>query len=408
VTADAVAAPAEARARLLSPRFAVFWAAQTATVGAEMFSYVALGWVTLQLTGSGAAVGAVLAVQAVPRAVLMLLGGVLSDRFTPLRVMAVSAAARAAVLAVLAALVLSGRGQSWELFGVAVLLGAIGAFFYPSRTAALTAVVEPDLLEPANSALQVATQLAMILGPAVAGVLVARFGGGPAFAIDAAGFALAAVALVPLLAPRSAARPASSGLLADVLAGIRYMSDDRLRRTLLAVVIGLNFAVNGPFEVGVTVLARQRWGGPVALGVVLAAFGLGSLLGAFGVGLLRGRIPLGWLMVADCAAFGLGFPVLGLFASPWPAAAASAGMAIVNVSMAVLGLSWLQRHTPPELIGRVMSVVMTGAMATAPLSYALAGALIGFGVEIPFLVAGVVSLALAAYCLSDATVRDAR
>lgn len=394
--------------RLFSPRFLTFWPAQTATVAAEMFSYVALGWVTLQLTGSGAAVAAVLAVQAVPRAVLMLLGGALSDRFTPLRVMAVSSAARALVLGAFAATVIAGHAQTWELFFVAALLGAIGAFFYPAQQAALPSVVEPELLERANAALQVVSQLAMVLGPAVAGVVVARYGSGPAFAIDAGGFALAAIALASLTAAPAAARKPSAGLLDDVLAGIRYMWDNPLRRAVLAVVVALNFAVNGPFEVGATVLARHVWGGPWALGVVLAAFGAGSLAGAIAVGVLRDRIPLGWLMVAVCTAFGLGFPLLGLFGSPWPAAAVAAVIAVVNAGLSVLGISWLQRRTPPELIGRVMSVVLTGAMATAPLSYAATGAVIGLGVELPFALAGAISLLLALYCVLSPTVRDAR
>ncbi len=410
MTSEPMAAPVVAAPRgLASPRFLLYWAAQSATVAAEMFSYVALGWVTLQLTGSAAAVGAVLATQAIPRAVLMLLGGVLSDRFTSLRMMAASAAARALLLGLFAGLVISGRGAVWEVFVAAGGLGVIGAFFYPARSAALPSVVDPEHLESANSWILVATQLAVIGGPALAGLVVAHSGTGTAFAIDAGGFAVAAAALLPLL--RQAANAptrSSSGLLRDVAVGIRHMWEDPTRRALMAVIVVLNFAVNGPFEVGVTVLARERWGGPLALGTIVGAFGLGSLAGAVVVSKLRGRLRLGWAMIAVCAAFGLGFPLLGLFPSPWPAAAVTAAIATVNACVTVVGLAWLQRNTPGDLIGRVMSVVLTGSMAVAPLSYAIAGVLVAVSIELPFAASGALSLALAAATLLSRTVRAAR
>jgi MFS family permease len=369
---------------------------------------VALGWVTLQLTGSGAALGAVLATQAIPRAVLMLVGGALSDRFTPVRVMAFSAAARALVLGAFAALVISGRAQAWEVFVAAAALGAIGAFFYPARSSALPSVVDSELLEPANAWIFVATQAAIVAGPALAGLVVARAGSGPAFAIDAAGFAIAVLGLAPLHSRAAGDGRKPSGLVAEVFAGLRFMWDDQMRRAVMAVIVVLNFAVNGPFEVGVTVLAREHWGGPVALGAVIGAFGLGSVLGAILVGKLRGRLALGWALVAVCAAFGLGFPLLGVFPSAWPAALVTAIIGSVNACVAVLGLSWLQRTTPPELIGRVMSVVLTGSMAVAPISFAIAGALIGLNVELPFAIGGALALAAGVYCVVSRTVREAR
>src|SRR5258708_1686598 len=132
MTSAVAAAPVTAR-RLTSAPFLMLGSAQTVSIAAEMFSYVALAWITLQLTGSGTALGAVLATQAIPRAVLMLVGGAVSDRFSPLRVMIVSAAARALVLGAFAAIVIAGRTQVWEGFAVAAALGVIGASFIPAR-----------------------------------------------------------------------------------------------------------------------------------------------------------------------------------------------------------------------------------------------------------------------------------
>ena len=410
MTVEAVAVPSTAAARrLTSAPFLLLWSAQTASIAAEMFSYVALGWITLQLTGSGAALGAVLATQAIPRAVLMLVGGALSDRFSPIRVMIASAAARALVLGVFAAKVLGGRAQVGEVFVVAAALGVIGAFFIPARSSALPSVIDADLLEAANAWIFVATQAAVVAGPAIAGLVVAHSGTGPAFAIDAAGFALAALGLLPL---RSAAAVAADGrtsgsLLPAIRDGLLYMWREPMLRALLAVILVLNFAISGPFDVGVTVLARARWGGPFALGVAIAAMGVGSLAGAAATGLLRGRVPLGWAVIGVCIAFGVGFPFVGLSPSVWPAAAIMAAIGAVNAVVTILGLSWIQRQIPAHLLGRIMAVVMAASFAVAPLSFAIAGALVGFSTELLFVLGGGLSLVVAAVSLVSPTVREA-
>lgn len=404
--AETAAPPITPAKGLWSSRFLLFFSAQTATVVAEMFSYVALAWVTIQLTGSGAAVGAVLATQAIPRGVLMLFGGAISDRFTPIRVMMASAAARALVLGVFAALVIGGHAQAWEIFVVAAALGAISAFFYPARQSALPSVVEPAQIQPANAWVFMATQASIVVGPALAGLLVARAGSGPAFVIDAAGYGLAFIGLLPVAGTAGAgARKGSAGLVAEVLAGLRYMWESTLTRTVLAVIIVLNFAVNGPFEVGITVLARQRWGGAFTLGAMIGAFGIGSLVGALAVRKLK--LPLGWGLIAVCAAFGIGFPLIGLFPVAWPAAVVTALIGVVNASVSIIGISWLQTRTPAELMGRVMAVVMTGVTAVAPLSYAIAGALVPVSVELVFALGGALSLLVAIVAVGLKTVREA-
>lgn len=401
-------APEVTARRLTSAPFLLLWSAQTASIAAEMFSYVALGWITLQLTGSGSALGAVLATQAIPRAVLMLVGGAISDRLSPIRVMIVSAAARAVVLGAFAAVVIAGRAQVWEVFLAAAALGVVGAFFIPARSSALPSVIDADLLEAANAWIFVATQGAVVVGPAVAGLLIAHSGTGPAFAIDAAGFAIASVGLLPLrgATATSADGRLSGALLSSIRDGLAYMWREPMLRTLLAVIVVLNFAISGPFDVGVTVLARQRWGGALSLGIVIAAMGVGSLVGAAATGWLRGRLPLGWAVIGVCLAFGLGFPLLGLSPSVWPAAALMAAMGAVNACVTIFGLAWMQRQTPRELLGRIMAVVMAASFAVAPLSFAIAGALVGFGTELLFALGGGLSLVVAAASFLSRTVRE--
>src|SRR5205807_6066149 len=140
------------------------------------FNYVAVAWLTLQLTGSTLAVGSVLAAAAVPLAVLMLLGGALSDRFTPRSTMLAAGLARGVVMAVLAALTLTHSVQIWQLFASAVLVGATSAFFYPASTSMLPRLVADDQLEAGNALLNISRTVAGVLGPATAGVVVAVAG----------------------------------------------------------------------------------------------------------------------------------------------------------------------------------------------------------------------------------------
>ncbi|MDQ6773737.1 MAG: MFS transporter [Candidatus Dormibacteraeota bacterium] len=130
-----------------------------------------------------------LAVQGVPRALLILVGGALADRLSHRTVMVFSMVARAVVAGVLAGLVAAGLAHLWWLFAAALLLGAISAFFMPARGAILPSLVDPAQLEPANSLLTVNQQAAAVIGPALAGVVVAAWGSAPAFFADAAAYA---------------------------------------------------------------------------------------------------------------------------------------------------------------------------------------------------------------------------
>src|SRR5258708_8259195 len=114
-----------------SGSFRKLWAATTLSLFGDFFSYIALAWLVLQLTGSSLALGTVLVVQALPRAVLMAVGGALADRLSPRLTMLGSMALRAAVVAPLAVLVITGRVQMWEVYGVAVVVCAVPPFLFP-------------------------------------------------------------------------------------------------------------------------------------------------------------------------------------------------------------------------------------------------------------------------------------
>ena len=188
---------------LASGPYRLLWSAQFLSLAGDFFTYVAMAWLVLRLSGSGAALGAVLALQAVPRAVLMLVGGAVSDRLSARTTMLVSATVRALLVGWLSFLVVIDAIQLWQLYVAAFSIGVVSAFFLPARAAALPDVVSDRELEAGNSLLVMNNQAAIVIGPALAGVLVAAAGSGPAFAVDAACFAVSAAAVARLPRPRS-------------------------------------------------------------------------------------------------------------------------------------------------------------------------------------------------------------
>jgi len=377
--------------------FRLLFSGETISVIGDQFHFVALAWLTLQLTGSGLALGSVLMVAAIPRGVFMLLGGALSDRFSPRSLMLGSNAIRAVLVGIIAALVLTGRAELWQLFVMAGLFGVVDALFYPAIGAILPMLVDEETLPPANAVLQGSQQLASLIGPAAAGVLVALVNTGPAFVIDAFSFAIASVALFFVVGGRRAATaegPAEArpGLLSSVGVGLRYAWRDPAIRSLIVLSAAFNFALTGPLTVGIPYLADQRFdGGPAAFGIILSGFGAGALVGAVVAGSVPRIRRLGAVVLTIGVGIGAAVSLIGL----------APNVPLAFVLLAVIGLgagflnvhvvSWLQARTAEEMRGRVMSLVMIGSAGLVPVSYAVSGAIVDFGaVTIMFAVGGAI------------------
>ena len=275
---------------LRSRAYLVLLAAQFASLLADFFNYVAVAWLVLELTGSNLAVGGVLAAASVPRALLMLLGGAVSDRFSPRTSMVAGGLARGLVMGTLAVLALTHTVQLWHLFVGSVLIGIIAAFFLPASTSMLPRVVASDQLEAGNAFMMLSRFGAAVLGPALSGVMVATVGAGAAFAVDAAGYVLAGL-LVTLLpgAARTDSGSRNSALL-EIWEGIVWVWNDVPLRAALVVIALVNFLGLPGVEVGLPALAHQRFDqGAVALGGALGT-SEANFIGAPEAGSLEARL----------------------------------------------------------------------------------------------------------------------
>lgn len=399
-----------------SSTFRKLWIGLALSLMGDFFNYIAMAWLVLSLTGSSLALGTVLLVQAVPRSILMLVGGAMADRLSPRIAMAGSMALRFVCVAPLAFVVITGHAQIWEAYAVSALFGVFDAFFYPAASSMLPQIVKDSELEAGNAVTNMTRQVSLIVGPAVAGVVVAAFGTGWAFAGDA-GFLVAGAAVIawmPAMARgrRSAAADAPqerTSLKTEIGAGLRYAWSDVGIRTALLIIAAVDFAASGSMQVGLPTLAHGRFAaGAVGLGVLLGAWGAGATVGAAASGILKRPEHIGWLIIGVCVWIGAGIVITGLVGSLIPAALVLALAGIATGLINTYGIAWLQRRTDPAMQGRVMSLVMMASIGLVPLSLAASGAIADVNPTVLFLIAGGLILLASAVAASSRTVRSLR
>lgn len=395
-----------------SGSFRKLWVATALSLFGDFFSYIALAWLVLQLTGSSLALGTVLVVQAVPRALLMVVGGALADRLSARLTMLGSMGLRAVFVAPLAVLVITGRVQMWEVYGISVVLGIVGAFFMPARTSILPKVVTDHELEPGNAVLNVTGQASIIVGPVLGGLIVSAFGVGWAFAGDAACFAIGFLFVLWLPAASRASSGAihpDGGIGGQIAAGFRYAwANIGIRVTLIVIAI-IDFGANGAIGVGLPTLAHGRFAaGAGGLGILLGAWGVGATAGALGTGFVAPPKRFGWLIVLLCAWLGIGMCAVGLVPSLVPAALLMAYSGVGTGVVNTYGISWLQRRTDSAMQGRVMSLVMLASIGLTPVAYAVSGAIAEVNPTLLFLIAGGMMLLCAAGTAASRSVRSLR
>lgn len=445
---------AGAGSRLWAPvrmrSFRFLWLGQSFSLLGDGFSYIAFAWITLSLSHSTLVLGCVLALQAVPRAALTLVGGSLSDRFSARSLMMMSSWARAAVMSAVAAVALSGLLGIWMILAAAAMFGAVDAFFQPARSSVLPSVVPKDLIEPANALLGVGSRVASVIGPALGGVAVALSDADYAFLVDGVCFALCALCVarvVPLAAHRAQApdqpsqsaeaaagtaadRPAadevaadaadrppegapagapdaaSSKLLGRIAAGLRYaMSDPRIR-TMLVVDMAVTFCYAGPFTVGFASLAKfQLAGGSASLGVLDGALSGGAMLGALAGGAIGRRLPVGLLVAALTGWLAAAMALIGLSHNVVLVTALVLSMGFAIGFEGVFGLSWIQRNIHGDVLSRVIAVDMVGGYIAAPISLVSCGALAETRLEVMFGGVAVILVLVTIAVLSSRSVR---
>jgi MFS family permease len=357
----------------------------------DQFSIIALPWLVLKLTGDALVVGTVLAVMSIPRALFILIGGALVDRYSPRSVLLITKYANTLLLGTLAALILTDSLSLWMVYALALGIGFATAFSFPSASAIITHVVVPAQLGVANSVMMSVRQLTFFLGPVLAGALIALFGDGGtaatnstglglAFMLDAASFAISAWMLVRVKMLPTKTSTQSAGrqhVIKAVLEGLRSCWNDKVLRTCFLYWPATALLITGPILVALPVLSDSlsQSAGAAAFGVMMGAQGAGTLFGMIFSG-IKPNLRVGslgtTLMLID-GIIGLLFIPLGQVNSVWQGASLLFLIGVLGGFMQVAILTWMQRRVAPAMMGRAMSIFIFIFMGLPPISAALTG-----------------------------------
>ncbi|MDO0928162.1 MFS transporter [Streptomyces sp. TG1A-8] len=358
--------------------------------------HLALSWAAVQ-AGTPARAGAVIAASALPRALLMLGGGVVADRLGPRRVVIGSDAVRCAAVLAVAALLHVTRPGLWPLALLALVFGTVDAVFLPAVGALPARITGRGQLARVQGMRGLAIRCAGVLGAPLGGLGVAAGGAPAAFAL--AGL-LIAVSVPLLVSLRIRALPAEEGaggrtgdgteegtggragggrpgVRSDLVAGLRHIRGHRVLAPLMLTIALGDIGFVGPLNVGLTLLADRRGWGASGMGWVLAGFGVGAGAASLLI-TVRGRLPhagraAGWAILAGSVAIG----ALGHV----PALAGAVAVAVLvglftGLSGALCG-ALLQTQADPACLGRVTAVAGLVSLGLAPLSMPFAAAAIG-------------------------------
>lgn len=380
---------------LQHPNFRWLWIGQTFIYCASQFWFVALTWLVLQKTGSGIALGTVLMAAAIPRGILMLVGGAISDRFPPNTIAAIATVGNTLLSSSLTLLLLTNAFHLHGIIFISGLFGISEAFLYPATLALLPRIIHKSRLAQANAWMQGSEQISNVLGPALAGIAIGILGLTPAFALNTALFAIGAgcIYLVRIRQPIIPSRLEPRALTQEIWQGLRYAAQNPGIRISLLLIAMINFAILGPIVVGVAELVTIRLDGDATtFGYLQSAYGVGALAGVWIASRMSAIKQLQTPLVLLASVLGIGLIALGFVFQTWTAAAIIISMGFGGGIVGVLALTWLQQEAAIGMQGRMMSLVMFAAVALDPFSQAISGVLLDISLTGLFLAAGTTML----------------
>ena len=371
--------------------FRLLWASSLCSWASQWVQQAALGWVVYEITGSGALLGAVLGVRAIPMLLLTPISGVAADRWDRRRLMQASQILACAVSLAVGVALAAGMVDIWMLFALTLLMGASNVMDRPARMTTAFELVPREVAMKAVALNTIGFSMMRIFGPALAGYLIAAFGAAGSFFVQAVLYGASALVVIWVVFPSRPPVASRASAFHQMHEGLRFALNDRAIRLLLALGALPFFLVVPVWSTLLPIYAKDVFvAGPQGLGLLLAAVGAGGTLGGFAANALarverQGLVQAAWILVM-CAA------VVGLAASPsLVIAMACAGVGgAAEMAHFASSAAALQMSAPEAMRGRISSLLMLnpifislGALVAGPLaelagvhvaSLALAGA----------------------------------
>jgi MFS family permease len=380
----------QAAGRALRHRnFQLFFSGQLISLVGTWMQTVAQSWLVYRLTGSGLQLGAVGFASQIPVFLFAPLGGIVADRSNRQHVVIATQAASMLLAFILAALALTHYVKVWHVFVLAALLGVVNAFDIPGRQSFLVDMVGKDDLMNAIALNSSMFNGARVIGPAVAGVLVARLGEGWCFFANGVSYiaVIAGLMLMNVHAPARVSEKASPW--EHIVEGFQFVNRTAPIRALL-ILLGLVSITGIPYVVLMPIFADrilhsggQEFAsmigshdlGAVRLGILMGASGVGALLGALTLAIRTGVKGLGRWVTVCCAAFGVSLILFAVSKSFWVSVLLLLPVGYFIMLQMASSNTLIQVMVPDALRGRVMAVYSMMFMGMAPLGALLGGVL---------------------------------
>jgi MFS family permease len=384
---------------LRSRNYRLFFAGQSVSLIGTWMTRLATSWIVYQLTDSAFLLGLTSFVGQIPAFFVAPIAGVWLDRWNRHRVLVITQVLAMVQSLALAALAFSGYINLWWIIGLTLCQGLINAFDMPARQAFVIEMIE----ERADLGNAIALNSSMVngaklVGPAVAGVLIATAGAGVCFLIDGISYIAVIWSLLAMKVAPAQPRAAHKSALQDLAEGWKYVVESPAIRSIL-LLLGLVSVIGMPYTVLMPVVAVDiLHGGAHTLGFLVGMSGVGALASAIGLALRRSVIGLGRRIAVSAALFGGGLVVLGL----------SRSLTLSLLLMTVTGFGMMQQMAASNTIlqtiaaddkrGRVMSFYTLAILGMNPIGSLLAGSVAAkLGVPATMIGAGAICLAGAAW-----------
>jgi MFS family permease len=335
---------------------------------------VAQSWLVYRLTGSSLLLGSVGFASQFPVFLMAPIGGMVADRVNRHRVVVATQTAAMILALILAALTLTHRVTVPQIFVLAALLGVVNAFDIPGRQSFLVDMVGREDLMNAIALNSSMFNGARVIGPAIAGILVAKIGEGWCFFANGISY-IAVIAGLLMMKIHCSPRSKSDSPLADIIEGFRWASHTAPIRALL-LLLGLVSLVGMPYTVLMPLFAdRILHGGAKGLGILMGFTGIGALLGALTLALRSGVKGLGRLVALTCGGFGVSLIAFSFSRYFWLSAVLLIPVGFCLMLQMACSNTLIQSMVPDALRGRVMAVYSMMFMGMAPFGALLGGAL---------------------------------
>ncbi|WP_261129316.1 MFS transporter [Bacillus sp. Marseille-Q3570] len=366
--------------------FLLLWiAGLCSSFGLAIFMF-SQAWYVVEVMNLQASLGLVYIASSVPRVLFMVLGGAVADRFSKNVIMFLSDILRAFVAIALVVWLLFGEVSIWSFVSFALVFGILDAFFWPANGGLLPSLIDKQQLTRANSVIQMTSQSSFIVGPMLAGAIIALGTYVLAFSLTAVLLIIASISILLIRVKKkegTSENQSPSNLLTSIKEGVTYVKQSAFLSSLLLFAVFINLFMVGPLQMGLPLFVKNVIGGnSLDFSYLEGTFAGGMLVGSIIVGILNVRKNRGLVVIFAVMGSGLFFALFSFTEALWQSliliALLGSTFSVINIPI----IAAIQSAVKEEMMGRVMSLLSMASLGLVPVSFAITSGVLSIGADI--------------------------